>query len=1329
MDNIFERMIADMKRVLSIILAVALMIVYVPYTAIADGEESISWESYSSDNDYGINELIEFEDGYMWTENFVIQAARAASGRRFALVRYSMPGDHSVTSSEVSVPDASYKIIIPSSGTYYICMRYYCGGDGSDSFYLRWRNEDISGSEYANLENGGAYTQYNPAVCDETWEWGFHRRAVGFNLEAGTYTLDFVRREAQLYLDAFVVTDNLNGDTFNTLKETTEATIAAQSIEVENSAYALERAGSVPLVDMNEESSDYNLLYDAYDSVIIEAESSGLWYDTSAFDLNSGTETIEGESYSVTGLLSKKRYQNKSDIGLSDAGLISASDIADYTGIEFNFKTSEETYHSRYVVYMRVYAPSGGSDSMWTSCDGKEYKQKSISVGSYVWVTVCEFNNVDKGSLHNVRILPREIGNIVDKIMITSSSKVPVGRNGELSETITSPYTAPEVTLPPSHPRLYFTSDDIAAIRENMADEQNAEAMAQHALYLEIANSFSGSLGNLADDRLPNFSATKATWLETLAFEYVINNDVECGLKAKDATINFLRTVVFDESISTHIRNVGHVIFVASEVLDWCYDLFEESEINYIISRCEELAGQLEVGYPPSHQGAVSGHAGEAQLFRDLLGFGIAVYDVRPDIYNYVAGRLYDESQGFIASRNYWYPSSTHHQGSAYGIYRYYWELEAQFILYRMTGGGINNGLYPAEENGELMFNTTQENPGWFYIYSRRPDGQIFRTGDDFIEKAYSTNGESRYMNSYEDTMFFAGNLYKNSYYKGEYLLEHDSSFYGNNSFSITNGARTPVLHFVLNDPEVGYTIDKSELPLTKYFASPNGMMIARTGWNVNTANPAECDDVVAYMKIGEHWGGNHDHLDAGNFQLYYKGILASESGFYNTYHGNHDKNYNKETIAHNCMLIYNPSSAASNFSGVVNSGGQHRLTGEAATFSTWMNGSYDRGEVIDHKAGPDSMKPEYSYIRGDITDAYPDDTVDLALRSMAFLPTDDEKYPAVMVVMDKVKSKDASYKKSWLLHMQQEPVSVGAASGSKRVSIIENTDVNGISYGGRLTLETLLPKNSAVVSIGGEGHEFEINGVNYDPTTEENGGYNDFPTLTEEGWGRLEVSPSSANETDVFLNVMSVSDAGVDNTVDSELIESADGNLIGTKTLGKVILFANNYDGLLANRRLGDDTSFVVPGSEDSLDILITGIKEGRWIAENTSSGKRTYVTSDEDGGTIYFEGEAGEYNLIYVEDYSYGDVLSATKSNSTINVSLSDNSFSGAALIAAIYDENDRLIDVLYRECTSAVSYPFIFDEDKILQSKKLRLFLWNDISQIEPLASSKVYEVSDM
>lgn len=1219
---------------------------------------------------YNTDTLIEFEDGYIRRSDMEIRGSKSSSGMKCTLVP---SGGRLDNPSASYTPDISYKINIPSAGTYYILMRYSAADTGRDSIYVRW--------------NGASYTQTGLTTTVDDWGW-MTLSANGIKLEAksaGVYTLDFLRREPGVLMDAFFVTKNPKGiDT------------AAVEEQIEQN-----QRPSSPDIAVNSKAVTFDLV-DGY--ALFEAEAVTL--DETKFRIDKGDALASGGSF-VTPTIP---YQT-------------ANPPVDWAGFEFNFNV--DVTAAVYNVWVRVCIPGGGNDSIWMSLDGGSYTegkdytetQKVDGVAQYEWRKVGVYNNLSAGTKHNFRFYPREAGSKIDKVLITNlTNRRPVGM-GELEATDTLPagkYPVPEI-LPPAkqHPRLYFTAADIPAIRENLNKAQNAKAKAEFEALLQKETD--GKLAESLLENYTNYNSSTMGIIEAYAFKFALDGDRTYGEKAKQAILNFMATITFDPKQQDITRQMGHAIFLGAQVYDWCYELFEENEREFITAKCEEIASLMEVGYPPKGQGAVCGHGGEAQILRDLLGFAIATYDERPDIYNYVGGRFFSE---FITPRNYWYESATHHQGDAYGSYRYYWEVVAQAMLYRMTGGEKNGGV--------KVFNDTQADVPYFWIYTRRPDGQMLRTGDCYNEGG----ARGTYWNAYVDPMFLASNFYGDPTLKGEYGIENPT---GGFSYGMTT--RSPVVYLLFNDPDLAGNPDKSSLPLTRYFGSPNGMMVARTGWDVNAASPAQSNDVVAMMKIGERWGANHHHLDAGNFQLYYKGILASESGYYESYGTLHDQNYNKASIAHNVLTIYDPNEKFGAFTGEdkngntvsfpngVNDGGQRRPGGEPATMQVWSNGAYDTGKVLDHAFGPDENEPEYTYIKGDITQAYNSSKVSNVTRSMAFMPLEDANYPAMMVVMDKVTSTNPAFQKKWLLHTQQEPQINGNTAIVKR-------DTDG--YNGKLTIQTLLPEDASVTKIGGEGKQywvgnqagdFESDGYNFDTRTPVS------PTSAiEAGWGRIEVAPAAASLSDTFLNVLAVSDA--DNAakpLESTLVRGT--NLVGVQTAGKALLFADTDTPSTAKNRIQESAEFTLTGS-GTQDILVMGVKAGLWNV--TLNGETRTYTATEDGGTLYFTGDAGAYTLAYAGADSYPARIESVSVNETgeaysAEVQLS-GSYAGGAVFAAAYDAGKRLLALKKQTCTADTAYRFAFAEEELRGVSELKFFAWDGNNAALPLAASKTVPASD-
>ena len=126
--------------------------------------------------------------------------------------------------------------------------------------------------------------------------------------------------------------------------------------------------------------------------------------------------------------------------------------------------------------------------------------------------------------------------------------------------------------------------------------------------------------------------------------------------------------------------------------------------------------------------------------------------------------------------------------------------------------------------------------------------------------------------------------------------------------------------------------------------------------------------------------------------------------------------------------------------------------------------------------------------------------------------------------------STDASYKKEWLFHTQNEPVISG----------------NQFSAGheeGRLFCRTLFPEDAVLTKVGGPGKEFLAAGKNWElaPETVERAQTRHNGGLF--GNWRIEVSPGTPKKEDVFLHLIQAGDTTLTEMVPAELIRH-NGNL-----------------------------------------------------------------------------------------------------------------------------------------------------------------------------------------
>ncbi|NLB80213.1 MAG: hypothetical protein GX800_01030, partial [Clostridiaceae bacterium] len=824
------------------------------------------------------------------------------------------------------------------------------------------------------------------------------------------------------------------------------------------------------------------------------------------------------------------------------------------------------------------------------SFNQREYEKAFIGStgGIYQWKRIGK-TSVNAGEIINIRL--KAVHNIVnfDSFVINDSIIAqPVGLYGDTVEPdnrVESIYDMPPVVPPAVHPRLYFTEKDIVRLVGNFKKEQNQPAYRVHTENLNkgLESSFTGELKVPATGK-SNYSASDLGIIESLAFDYAMTRNTESGIKAISAMKNYLDTVVFIGKDDTYVRPAGQTVFHISQVYDWCYDLLSREEKLFLIERGTDIIkGGMETKWPPTG-GGVTGHTSEAQLQRDMLAFGIATYDERPDIYNVVAGLLY---KNYVPAKEYMYLSHKNHQGSMYGTYRGQWEYNATFIMNKL---GVDE-LYG--ENQKYV-------PYWF-IYARRPDGIVMRDGDartdGFEVESYQIRSDNM------RSMLFAGNYFQDPYIKSDLTRQSKNL----SSFGYGHGNITPVEFLCVNDPDLEVKA-RRELPLSYYFGSPEGEMIARTGWSDGINSP----DAIAYFKIKETHFTNHAHDDAGHFQLYYKGILANDAGTYGTYGSEHDRGYYKRSVAHNTMAVRNPNKPVT-YLGYSNMDGGQRTPnqGKEPVWDDIKNtDEYVTGKVLGHEFESDSVKPDYTYLSGNISRAYHQETVSDYERSFMFYNLNEKESPAALIVFDRVTAANKNFQKAWLLNGPSEP------KVSNNRTVFTNND---LGYNGKMTVDTLLPKpeNTEIVVIGGEGKDAFAGNKNFSNNSPLN------KTLTHEGIGyRIEVSPKQQQATDYFLNVLQVTDADSNaEQLDVKLIENS--NIAGAVISDRITVFRKAYG------RSRDDIEFTV-FDESQYKIAVTDMAAGTWriFKDDVEYGEEI---ATEDGGMIYFTGGKGRYKIVY--------------------------------------------------------------------------------------------------
>lgn len=642
---------------------------------------------------------------------------------------------------------------------------------------------------------------------------------------------------------------------------------------------------------------------------------------------------------------------------------------------------------------------------------------------------------------------------------------------------------------------------------------------------------------------------------EADAIRYLLTRDAAVARRAVSVALKLLTESKFDLSVQDITRPIGRLMVTGAVVYDWCYPVLGGREKQVFLEQFLRLARMLECGYPPPKTHAVTGHYSEWMLMRDLLSAGIAVYDEFPEMYEVAANRFFGV---FVPVRNWWYPGHAFHQGTSYSETRFSSDLYPLWIFERMGAGAV--------------FHPAQQYVPYQWIYLRRPDGQLLRAGD----------GQSRPPRL---RALLAASYYKDPYVLADYLREPGID------------RRSQIFEFLWRDPDLKPR-PVSELPLSRYMGPPYGWMVARTGWDE--------DSVIAEMKVNIYNFNNHQHLDAGAFQIYYRGALAIDSGLYQGsaggYGSEHDVNYNKRTIAHNSLLIYDPDEKfVRGQRRMRNDGGQKFPNGWREPRSLEdMLANYRTAEVLGQGFGPDPLRPAYTYLKGDLTQAYSPKVREVQ-RSMVFLNLGGA-VRAALVVFDRVVSADPQFNKYWLLHSMEAPRIEGA-------TITVAPEQRG--WRGKLVDQVLLPEKAELTAVGGPGREFWVFGENF-PNRPERG----HPLDYEIGEWRLEVSPREAAAADLFLNVMQVMDREVAPLPVKRIEE---GDLTGALLAETAVVFQRE------GRRTDRPVRFRLEGRR----FLALDLAEGTWQVWRDGEVAKPAVRVSAEEGALWLEGPPGKYEL----------------------------------------------------------------------------------------------------
>lgn len=541
-------------------------------------------------------------------------------------------------------------------------------------------------------------------------------------------------------------------------------------------------------------------------------------------------------------------------------------------------------------------------------------------------------------------------------------------------------------------------------------------------------------------------------------------------------------------------------------------------------------------------------------------------------------------------------PEGSYHESLDY--MRITWASLVLLAELRRTSRGAD----PAEQYSLFR------NIGATYLYKLLPDGTASRENDQEFPGLDARDTA---------VLGYTVHRFKDSY--SAWLLRK-SGFVGRNWV-------LPVLEFLWNDPEVAprdpALASERELPRQRYFPGV-GQLVIRDGWKPDSAwIEFDCGPYFA----------KHQHLDQNQFTIYHNGYLAIDSGAdYTEIESPHYLNYYRRTVAHNSLLIYDPSERffwAENRLPAANDGGQ-RMDSVRYWNTVKNREDWNRTQELWNLGAmrPIDYEPaQYHYAMGDATNAYSSHKLRRFTREIVYAPSH-----SVLFVFDRVVSTNAAFRKAWLLHGVNEPIVAGEGrKGAQGATDFPNARTFRFNDGaGELLAHSLLPRERIITRRGGAGYEFFTpgderggawgSGENWPLEPPEGGPLPDDPRLRHmwkvfygedlsalwksnrknvvPGAWRIEVSPSKPAEEDLFLHVLEIGDRGATGHKRVELLDGV--NFAGAAVEGgPAVLFSTAgaaiTEGECTLTGLGCKMLLITSLQPDSMyDASFSGLESG---------------------------------------------------------------------------------------------------------------------------------------
>ena len=675
----------------------------------------------------------------------------------------------------------------------------------------------------------------------------------------------------------------------------------------------------------------------------------------------------------------------------------------------------------------------------------------------------------------------------------------------------------------PDHPRIFFTREEIPELRRRIEQSSLEAFWRTSERYCENNVDLpSAELVNQddLDDRIKAF-----------AFVGLIGENASFRKKAIDAAVYLAENGTVDDEV----RGVTESVAI---VYDWLHDYLtvevRAKLLQTLIRQCRDLESRIHDDEYVT--GASHGHN------KSLAIAALAFHGDNEYASRLIDKTLMDYRYGFLAT---WRRFSGADGGSSKGWWYSGFVLPFELEFLAAWRSATGQDWYPAERVWcEPLLD-------WF-VYGLRGDLTFIREGDGTVFKGLGS-----------DNRLFA-NLVAREYRNplARWLTDRTDDL------EVVWGPFA-IREILWYDASIKAVPPSG--PTSKIFRGA-GVAVLRESW--------EPDGAIASFRSPEVYTQGHTHRDTCSFTIFHKSGLALDSGIYDEFSSSHHDNYYSRTVAHNAITVLDPGESFVKY-GVEysNDGGQRWLTAGEDVANAWpstpedtvdKSKGYRLGGITRYEDGD-----RYTYVVGDGTPAYNPTKLLEFKRHFLWLRSVAGRDRPVAVVFDDVVSRRASFRKTYLLHMANQPV-------------IEGPLVKVLNGEGALYQYTLVPANHEIKPVGGPGKEFWVDGANYAPTR-------GARPNEEPGTWRVEVSPAEDRTADRFLHVLFVGDAG--GAEPQKPGSFTAGNMQGCRVGDWVILFdTEGYAGNIDYESPRPASSHLIFGAVPLVphDIFADGAYEG---------------------------------------------------------------------------------------------------------------------------------------